>query len=52
MDENYSHTAKFVTPTGGQYRSGAPPLLRAPVRMEISEMEVAVGIAISDLHAA
>jgi hypothetical protein len=52
MDENYSHTAKFVTPTGGQYRSGAPPLPRAPVRMEISEMEVAVGIAISDLHAA
>ena len=52
MDGNYSHTAKFVTPTGGQYRSGAPPLPRAPVRMEISEMEVAVGIAISDLHAA
>jgi HNH endonuclease len=52
VDEKYSHTAKFVTPTGAQYRSGAPPLPRAPVRMEISEMEVAVGIAISDLHAA
>ena len=39
------HTAKFATPTGGQYRSGAPPLPRSPARMEISEMEIAVEIA-------
>ncbi|MFZ0905566.1 MAG: DUF222 domain-containing protein, partial [Mycobacterium sp.] len=52
VDETHRHTAEFITPTGAQYRSGAPPLPRAPVRMEISEVEIAVGIAISDLHAA
>jgi Domain of unknown function (DUF222)/HNH endonuclease len=52
VDETYRHTAVFTTPTGAQYRSGAPPLRRAPVRMEISQMEIAIGIAISDLHAA
>jgi hypothetical protein len=52
VDETYRHTAQFTTPTGARYRSGAPPLPRAPVRMEISEMEIAVGMAISDLHAA
>src|SRR6201996_6926650 len=52
IDETYRHTAEFTTSTGAQYRSGAPPMPRAPVRMEISEMEVAVGVAISDLHAA
>lgn len=52
VDETGWHTAEFVTPTGARYRSGAPPLPRAPVRMEVSEVEIAVGIAISDLHAA
>jgi Domain of unknown function (DUF222) len=52
VDETFGHTAKFTTPTGAQYRSGAPPLPRAPVWMEISEVEIAVGIAIADLHAA
>jgi len=52
VDETYRHTAEFTTPTGAQYRSGAPPLPRGPSRMEISEMEIAVGITISDLHAA
>jgi Domain of unknown function (DUF222) len=51
-DETQRHTAEFTTPTGARYRSGAPPLPRAPSRMEISEMEIAVGIAFSDLHAA
>jgi hypothetical protein len=51
-DETFRHTAEFTTPTGAQYRSGAPPLPRTPSRMEISELEIAVGIAISDLHAA
>ena len=52
VDEIYKHTVEFITPTGAQYRSGAPRLPRAPVRPEISEMEIAVGIAISELHAA
>jgi hypothetical protein len=51
-DQTYRHTAEFITPTGARYRSGAPPLPGASVRVEISEMEIAVGIAISDLHAA
>jgi hypothetical protein len=33
------------------YRSGAPPLPGSSARMEISEMEVAVEIAITDFHA-
>ena len=52
VDEKYRHIAEFTTPTGTRYRSGAPPLPRAPARMEISEMEIAVGIAFSGLHAA
>jgi hypothetical protein len=52
VDEDYRHTAEFTTPTGARYRSGAPPLPRAPARMEISELEIAVGITLSDLHAA
>jgi hypothetical protein len=52
VGEKYRHTAEFTTPTGARYRSGAPPLPTAPARMEISEMEIAVGIAFSGLHAA
>lgn len=52
VDENHSHTAEFTTPTGTQYRSGAPPLATGRSRVEISEMEMAVGIAFSRLHAA
>jgi hypothetical protein len=52
VDEISRHTAKFTTPTGAQYRSGAPPLPMAPVPVEISEVEMAIGVAISDLHAA
>ena len=52
MDETCRHTAEFTTPTGMTYRSGAPPSLGSSARMEISEMEVAVEIAISDFHAA
>jgi hypothetical protein len=52
VDENHRHTAQFTTPTGAQYRSGAPPLLRRQSRMEISETEIAVGIALADPHAA
>jgi hypothetical protein len=52
IDQTHRHTAQFTTPTGAQYRSAAPPLPRGPSRMEISELEIAVGIAISDLHAA
>jgi hypothetical protein len=52
VDGTARHAAEFITPTGTAYRSGAPPLPGSTVRMEISEMEVAVEIAISDLHAA
>ncbi len=51
-NETATHTAEFTTPTGMTYRSGAPPLSGSSARMEISEMEVAVEIASSGLHAA
>jgi hypothetical protein len=50
-DENYVHTAEFVTPTGARYRSIAPPLPGAPM-IEISEVELRIGIDLADLHAA
>ena len=52
MDENHTHTAEFTTPTGAQFRSGAPPLPGSTARMEISEMEIAVEVACARLHAA
>jgi Domain of unknown function (DUF222) len=52
VDEKGRHTAEFTTPTGKRYRSGAPPLPTVAKRIEISEMEMAVGIAFSRLHAA
>ncbi|MDT5088840.1 MAG: hypothetical protein QOG47_1547 [Mycobacterium sp.] len=52
VDGTCRHTAEFTTPTGMTYRSGAPPSLGSSARMEISEMEAAVEIAISDFHAA
>lgn len=51
-DETGRHTARFITATGAAYRSTAPPLPRGPSPIEISEMEVAVGITLSDLYAA
>lgn len=48
VDETGRHTAEFTTPTGGHYRSAAPP--RAPTAT-ISELEVRVGIALTQ-HAA
>lgn len=50
-DENGVHTAEFVTPTGARYRSTAPPLPGAPL-ITVSEVEVRIGIALADLHAA
>jgi hypothetical protein len=50
-DENGVHTAEFVTPTGARYRSTAPPLPGAPM-ITVSEVEVRIGIALADLHAA
>jgi hypothetical protein len=52
VDETSRHTAEFTTPTGRTYRSGAPPLLGSPARLEISEMETAVEITFAGLHAA
>lgn len=48
-DENGSHTAFFSTPTGARHRSTAPPA--GPARIDISEIEIAVGISLSR-HAA
>jgi hypothetical protein len=48
VDESGSHTAEFVTPTGAQYRSGAPPRIPA---ITISDLEVSIGIALAR-HAA
>jgi hypothetical protein len=50
-EENGTHTAEFVTPTGARYRSTAPPLPGAPL-ITVSELEVRVSIALEDLHAA
>lgn len=52
VDETNRHTAEFITPTGAHYHSAAPPLLTGPPRAELSEIETAVGITLSDLHAA
>lgn len=52
IGENSRHTAQFITPTGATYRSTAPPLPRGPARIEISEMEVAVALSLTNLHAA
>jgi hypothetical protein len=48
VDETATHTAEFITPTGGRHRSTAPP--RAPV-LVVSELEVSIGIALAK-HAA
>jgi hypothetical protein len=50
-DDNGVHTAEFVTPTGARYRSTAPPLPGAPL-ITVSEVEVRIGVALTDLHAA
>jgi len=50
-DENGTHTAQFVTPTGAKYNSTAPP----PPGMTFisaSEIEARIGIALAELHAA
>jgi hypothetical protein len=50
-DENRVHTAEFVTPTGARYRSTAPRLPGTPL-ITVSEVEVRIGIAMTDWHAA
>ena len=50
-DENGVHTAEFVTPTGALYHSTAPPL-PGQVEVFVSEVEVRIGIAIAENHAA
>jgi hypothetical protein len=50
-DENGVHTAEFVTPAGARYRSIAPPLPGAPW-IAVSEVEIRIGVALADLHAA
>jgi hypothetical protein len=50
-DDSGAHTAEFVTPTGARYRSTAPPLPGTPM-ITVSEVEVAIGVSLADLHAA
>jgi hypothetical protein len=50
-EENGTHTAEFVTPTGARYRSTAPPLPGAPM-ITVSEIEIRIGVELADLHAA
>ncbi|MGX9792731.1 HNH endonuclease [Mycobacterium sp. MMS18-G62] len=50
-DENGTHTAEFITPTGARYRSTAPPLPGAAL-ITVSEVEIRIGIELTDLHAA
>jgi hypothetical protein len=50
-DVNGVHTAEFVTPTGARYHSTAPPLPGAPL-VTVSEVEVRIGVALADIHAA
>lgn len=52
IDETGRHTAEFTTPTGRAYRSTAPPLPGSMARVDISEVEAAVEITLSRLHAA
>jgi hypothetical protein len=50
-DENGTHTAQFVTPTGARYQSTAPPLPGTTV-VAASDLEIRIGIAIAQPHAA
>lgn len=46
------HTAEFTTPTGATYQSTAPPLPTWRPRVDISEIEAAITVVLTDLHAA
>jgi hypothetical protein len=50
-DETGTHAAEFVTPTGARYQSTEPPLPGAPL-VAVSEVEIRIGVALTDLHAA
>ena len=52
VDETGRHTAEFTTPTGRTYRSMAPPQPGGIARVDISEIEAAVEVTLSGLHAA
>lgn len=48
---NATHRANFVTPTGAQYESTAPPL-PGPTPITVTEIDMRIGIAMPKLHAA
>lgn len=48
-DKHTRHTAEYTTPTGAHYSSTAPPIYP---RIDISEIETAVGITLIHRHAA
>jgi Domain of unknown function (DUF222) len=51
MDEMGRHTAEFTTPTGMHYRSTAPPT-PGPLQIDVSELEIRIGVALAERHAA
>ena len=51
IDENGSHSAEFITPTGAHYHSTAPPM-PGPLEIFVSEVQARIGIALARLHAA
>lgn len=51
-DGSGRHHAEFTTPTGARYSGTAPPMPTGPPWVEVSQVEVAVRIALPDLHAA
>jgi Domain of unknown function (DUF222) len=50
-DENGTHTAEFVTPTGARYQSTAPPI-PGPPAIAVIEVDARVGVELPELHAA
>jgi hypothetical protein len=46
------HTADYTTPTGAIHRSTAPPVVPGRLRIDLSEIEAVIGIALTDIHAA
>jgi hypothetical protein len=51
-DQADRHTADYTTPTGAHHRSTAPPVVPGRLRIDVSEIEAVIGIALTDIHAA
>ena len=51
-DDLGRHTAEHTTPTAATYHSTAPPVLPGRRRIDLSEIEAVIAIALTDTHAA